>query len=71
MSTEPIQLVTTQPEVEVAADLKRRVGEAFAPVLKVCDEAAAAGLRIQWDNVLVNGHTLRYELIGLRVVKFY
>src|SRR5580692_2351246 len=41
---EPIvQLVTTRSDAEIAADIKRRLLEAFRPSLEIFDEASAAG----------------------------
>lgn len=41
-----VQLVPTRPDAEVAADLKRRMVEAYGPVLALLDEAAGAGFHV-------------------------
>ena len=66
------ELVPTKPEAEVAADLKRRMEEALAPVCAIMDEAAAKGLQIQYDNIMYFGPPMmRYKVNGLRVVRVY
>lgn len=37
------KLVTTRPEAEIAADLKKRFEEAMGPALEIMDEAIKAG----------------------------
>ena len=66
------KLVTTRPEAEVAADLKRRVEEALAPVCALMDEAATQGLQVQFDNIAYHGPPMmKHKVNGLRVVRCY
>ncbi len=67
----PVQLVTTKPDVEVAADLKVRLERAMEPVLGLFDEAAAHGLLIQWDTLGVAPPFYKHKIVGLRVVKHF
>ena len=39
-----VQLVTTRSDAEIAADIKRRLLEAFKPVLEIFDEAVSASV---------------------------
>jgi len=39
-STNIAQLVTTRPDSEAAADFRRRIQEALAPILDIMNEAA-------------------------------
>ena len=70
-SAEPVKLVTTRPEAEVAADLKRRLEEAMVAVTKLFDEATQHGLVIQWDAIQPAPPFFRHEVRGLRIVKHY
>jgi hypothetical protein len=65
------KLVTTKPDAEVAADLKRRMEEALVPALALMDEAAAAGLQFQWDNFAPGPPYMRFRVNGMRLVKFF
>ena len=65
-----VQLVTTRSDAEIAEDLKRRLLEAFKPVLEIFDEASASGLAIQWDNIKPVSPRYKHEVNGLRVVKY-
>lgn len=72
MSSDAVaQLVTTKPEAEIAADLKRRIEEALKPVCELCDEAAHHGLMVQWDALAAGPPTMRHAVRGLRLVKHY
>lgn len=64
-------LITTKPEAEIAADLKRRLGEALAPVCALIDEAAARGMIVQWDGFGARAPLFRHEPLNLRIVKQY
>jgi len=65
------RLVTTKPETEVAADLKRRLEEAFEPVARLMDEAAGHGFMVQWDSFSSGPPTMRNAVRGLRLVKYF
>jgi hypothetical protein len=65
-----VQLVTTRSDTEIAADIKRRLLEAFKPVLEIFDEASTSGLAIQWDNIKPVSPRYKHEVNGLRVVKY-
>ncbi len=65
-----IQLVTTRSDAEIAADLKRRMLEDIRPVLQIFDEAAEAGLVIQWDSIKPQLPCYKHEMVGLRIVKY-
>ncbi len=65
-----VQLVTTRSDAEIAADLKRRMLEDIRPVLQIFDEAAEAGLVIQWDSIKPQLPRYKHEMIGLRIVKY-
>jgi hypothetical protein len=67
----PVSLVTTRPEADVAADLKRRADEALAPLAALLDEAAANGLLIRWDAIAPSAPYFRHAVIGLRIEKHY
>ena len=67
-----LRMVESKPtEAEIAADLKKRFAEAVAPALKIMDEAAAAGLLIQFDGVSVAPPFFKYTVLNLRVEKRY
>ncbi|MEJ1978655.1 MAG: hypothetical protein WDN49_23630 [Acetobacteraceae bacterium] len=65
-----VQFVTTRSDAEIAADLKRRVLEDIRPVLQIFDEAAEAGLLIQWDSIKPQLPRYKHEMLGLRIVKY-
>jgi hypothetical protein len=65
-----VQLLTTQSDAEIAADLKRRLLEDIRPVLQIFDEAAEAGLIVQWDSISPRLPRYKHELLGLRIVKY-
>lgn len=65
------KLVTTRPDAEIAADIKARVTAAMDPVLAIFDEAARAGLMIQWDNLAPSPPFYRHRIGGLRIVKHF
>lgn len=71
MSDEPITLVTTKPESEIAADIKRRLEEAMAPVCALMDEAAGHGLLIRWDAIAPKPPTFKHAIHGPRIEKHY
>jgi hypothetical protein len=67
-----LRVVESKPsEAEIAADLKKRFGEAMAPALKIMDEAAAAGLLIQFDGIAVAPPFFKYTVLNVRVEKRY
>ncbi len=65
-----VQLVTTRSDAEIAADLKRRMLEDIRPVLQIFDEAAEAGLVVQWDGIKPQLPRYKHEMLGLRIVKY-
>jgi len=69
--TDPIALVPTKSDAEIAEDLKARINEAMAAALPIFDEAAAAGLTIQWDSIAPKAPSYRHAIHGLRIVKHY
>jgi hypothetical protein len=69
--SEPVvQLVTTKSDAEIAEDLKRRLFESIKPVLEIFDDAAAAGLAIQWESIAPQSPRYKHEVKGLRIVKY-
>jgi hypothetical protein len=67
-----LRMVESKPsEAEIAADLKKRFGEAIAPALKIMDEAVAAGLLIQFDGIAVQPPFFKYTVVNLRIEKRY
>lgn len=71
MSDEPVKLVSTKPETEIAADLKRRIEEALVPVCALMDEAAAQGLQVVWDGIGMGPPFMRHRANNLRLIKSY
>ena len=65
-----VQLVTTRSDAEISADLRRRLLEAFKPVLEIFDEASTSGLAIQWDSIKPVSPRYKHEVNGLRIVKY-
>jgi hypothetical protein len=65
-----VQLVTTRSDAEIAADLKQRLLQAMRPVLQIFDEAAEAGLTIQWDGISPLSPRYKHQLTGLKIVKY-
>ncbi|HLX16370.1 MAG TPA: hypothetical protein VKS24_14340 [Bradyrhizobium sp.] len=69
--SEPVvQLIPTRSEAEIAADLKRRLIAHMTPILEIFDEAAAAGLAIQWESISPSSPRYKHEVKGLRIVKY-
>jgi hypothetical protein len=69
--SEPIvQLIPTRSDAEIAEDLKRRLIEHMKPVLEIFDDAAAAGLAIQWESISPSSPRYKHEVKGLRIVKY-
>lgn len=48
MSNEPVHLVTTKPDAEIAKELKEEAMEAVKPILTISDKAAANGFILQF-----------------------
>lgn len=71
MSDDVVRLVTGSSEAETAADLKKRIGEAFLPILALMDEAASKGLMVRWDAVGPTPPFFRFAITGLRIEKHY
>jgi hypothetical protein len=71
-ATEVVQLVPTKPEAEIAAELKKRLEEAFKPIAALIDEAAKQGLQVQWDQFAPGPPWApHHTLVGLRLVRHY
>ena len=69
---QPVALVTTKPDTEVAADFKRRLEETAQPMLAIFDEAVAAGFIVQWDAIAPMPPLMRtHRINGLRLVKHF
>ena len=68
---EVAKLVPTKPEAEIAAELKARVTALEAQLCEIFDDAAKAGLSIQWDAIAPGPPFFRHGIRGLRVVKTY
>jgi hypothetical protein len=51
-------------------DIKRRLLEAFKPVLEIFDEASTSGLAIQRDNIKPVSPRYKHEVNGLRIIKY-
>ncbi len=47
---EPVRLVPSLSDADIAADLKRRMIEAFQPILALCDEAEAKGFVLAYGS---------------------
>jgi hypothetical protein len=71
MSNPVAKLVTTKSDAELAAELKERFAVAMGPVLELFDEAAAAGLAIQFDGINRMPPNFRHLIVNPRVVKIY
>lgn len=62
-------LVPTKSDAEIAADLKRRVVEAYQPLLALFDEAHAAGFEINCNSGLTP--IGKHMIMQLRVARVY
>lgn len=45
---EPLTIVPGRPDADTAAELKRRIEQALAPLCEITDEAAAAGFVVNF-----------------------
>ena len=50
VSLDPVRLVPTLSDADIAADLKRRLVEAFEPILALCNEADAKGFVLSYSS---------------------
>jgi len=62
-----IKLERPGSDADIAADLKKRMTEAYAPILALFDEATAAGLQMQCTSGL--GTLGRHVIITLTVAR--
>lgn len=67
---EPIQLVPTKPDVELANELKLELAEAAGPWLNACTKASKAGFVVQ-ANFALNWAGGSYVIQSLQLVKVY
>lgn len=65
------RLVPTKCEADIAADLKRRIDEAFGPVLALMDEAATHGFFVRWDGIVPKPPFLKHGLVNLRLERHF
>jgi hypothetical protein len=65
-----VSLAPGRPDVEVAADLKRRAEVAFGPMLELMREAQREGFLLRWDAITLDQFG-RFSLIGLRLEKHF
>jgi hypothetical protein len=69
---DPIRLVPTRSEADIAADIKRKIEEAYVPVCAIMDEAGREGFQVLFDNIIYQGPPqMRHKVNGLRLVKVY
>lgn len=66
---EVARIVPTKPDAEIAADLKKRMVEAYQPVLDLCTEANAAGFEIGINSGMEP--LGRHVITVLKVAKVY
>ena len=71
MTEDPVKLVPTRPEAEIAAELKAKAKEALAAVTALMDEAVAQGLLIQFDGIQRQPPYYKHEVLNLRVAKHF
>lgn len=65
-----VQLVTTRPDAEVAADLRKRIEAAMTPLLDLFAEAAKAGFLVEWNGIAPDAFG-RFRVNGLRFTKHF
>ena len=70
-SADIIRMVPKPTEAERAAEIKRRLTDAMAPVMAIFDEAAQAGLMVQWDSISPVAPMWRHQVVNLRIIKTY
>lgn len=67
--SEVARIVPTKPDSEVAADFKKRMVEAYQPVLDICSEAEAAGFVMQVQSAM--GPLGRHVITVLKCLRSY
>lgn len=66
---EPISLVTTRSDQDIVNDLRKRVVEAYKPILDLCTEANNDGFALQ---VNVGPDVFgRFQISQLQIIKVY
>ena len=67
---EPVALVTTKPDAELARELRDKFVAAFqAHMIPVMDEITAAGFVLNFNAQLVQGVPPRHQLVNLSIGK--
>lgn len=66
---DPVKLVTTKPDVEVAEELKKELAEAAKPYLAVCTKANQLGFNVQ--AVFVKNAFNQFDIQQLQLVKIF
>jgi len=64
-------LVPPKSDAELAEDIKHRLEAALVPALAIFNEAAKAGLVIQWDSIGPPSAGMPARINGLRCARFY
>ncbi len=66
-ASKPVVFATGRPEQEIAAELRAKFEAAMKPALSIMDEAARAGLTIQFNSLAPAWG--KYQIEGLRIMK--
>lgn len=66
---DPIQLVTTKPDAEVAEELKKELLEALQPVTVIATKALSLGFQVQM-NMGANAFK-KVEVMQLQLLKVF
>jgi hypothetical protein len=67
---EPIaKLVSTRPDADIAADIRAKMESAYAPVLRILDEATAAGFQV--TCAAGPDYAGRHQIVNLTIAKVY
>ncbi|MDE2022103.1 MAG: hypothetical protein KGI71_04330 [Patescibacteria group bacterium] len=66
---EPVRLIPTKPDVELAAEFKARIVEAYKPILTLLDEVEAAGFQAHINTS--KGALGKQVITQLTIVKVY
>ena len=69
MNEEPVRLVPTLSDADIAADLKRRAIEWLTPLLALCDEADAKGFTVGYSSA--KGPLGKHVITQLVIAKHY
>jgi hypothetical protein len=71
MNSDPINLVTTRPDSEVAAELLKRAEDIFDQLGCLMDDANAAGLALAFAGMQLQAPMNRHRVVNLSVVKHF